>query len=92
MIKKEEKRKKLIDWFVNDMAMIRKKFGVSQTELGKMIGVSRQTISSLERKEVALTWDKYLALMFSLYKVSQNNMLDAEFKKKYNETVECIKG
>ena len=57
-----------------------------------MIGVSRQTISSLERKEVDLTWDKYLALMFSLYKVGQNNMLDTEFKKKYNETVECIKG
>lgn len=74
------------------MTVIRKKFGVSQTELGKMIGVSRQTISSLERKEVVLTWDKYLALMFSLYKVGQNNILDVEFKKKYNETVECIKG
>lgn len=72
--------------------ILEKKFGVTQTELGKMIGVSRQTISSLERKEVDLTWDKYLALMFSLYKVGQNNMLDYEFKKKYNETVECIKG
>lgn len=92
MINKEEKRKELINWFVNDMTVIRKKFGVSQTELGKMIGVSRQTISSLERKEVVLTWDKYLALMFSLYKVGQNNILDVEFKKKYNETVECIKG
>lgn len=79
MINKEEKRKELINWFVNDMAVIRKKFGVSQTELGKMIGVSRQTISSLERKEVVLTWDKYLALMFSLYDVGVKSTLHLIF-------------
>lgn len=92
MINKEDKRRELIDWFTENMANIRKKFGISQTELGKMIGVSRQTISSLERKEVILTWDKYLALMFSLCEIGQNNIVGDDFMKKYNETVECIKG
>ena len=35
----------------NKVKQIREDFGISQTELGKLCGVSRQTISSIERGE-----------------------------------------
>lgn len=36
---------------------------ISQTELGKKVGLSRQTISSIERGTVELSWNNYLAIM-----------------------------
>ncbi len=33
----------------NNVKIYRERFNISQTELGKLIGVSRQTISSIER-------------------------------------------
>ena len=42
---------------------LRKRLKISQTELGEKVGLSRQTISSIERKTVPLTWNNYLAIM-----------------------------
>lgn len=47
---RQEKRKmKLI--LKNNLAELREKQGFSQTELGEKVGVSRQSISSIERDE-----------------------------------------
>ena len=39
------------DWLklVNNLSELRKKKGINQTDLGRMVGVSRQTISLIER-------------------------------------------
>lgn len=37
--------------------------GVTQSQLAQMIGVSRQTITSIEREKRPLTWSMYLALV-----------------------------
>ena len=42
---------------------VRKDLGMSQTELGEKVGLSRQSISSLERGTVQMTWDTLLAIM-----------------------------
>jgi len=34
---------------VNNLSELRKKKGINQTDLGRMVGVSRQTISLIER-------------------------------------------
>ena len=53
---------------VNNLADFRKKFGFNQAELGKLVGVSRQTISLIERGDynpsvtVALTIAKVLGV------------------------------
>ena len=39
------------DWLklVNNLSVLRKKKGLNQTDLGELVGVSRQTISLIER-------------------------------------------
>lgn len=64
----EDKKKVIIEDFVDELPKMRKRLGISQTELGEKVGLSRQTISLVERKQLTLTWNNYLALMmfFSL--------------------------
>lgn len=67
-LREEIERKSVIDDFVEELPKMRKRLGISQTELGEKVGLSRQTISLVERKQLALTWNNYLAIMmfFSL--------------------------
>lgn len=58
--------KKLIDDMVQRLPKIRKKLRFSQTEFGEKLGLSRQTISSIERGIVPLSWNNYLAILFLL--------------------------
>lgn len=56
-------KKLLLQKFAEDIPIIRKSLGMSQSELGNKVGVSRQSISSIERGIVPLTWDMLLAIM-----------------------------
>lgn len=56
-------QKELIDVLVNSLPSLRKTYGVSQTLLGEKVGLSRQTISSIERRITPLTWNNFLAIM-----------------------------
>lgn len=51
---------------VGELSQIRKEMKISQTEFGKKVGLSRQTISSIERGKAPLTWNNYLAIMMFL--------------------------
>lgn len=53
----------LIKHMANRLPALRKKYGISQTELGGKIGLSRQTISAIERKTTPLTWTTMLAML-----------------------------
>lgn len=73
-------RKKILDEFVDELPRMRKRFRISQTDLGNMVGLSRQTISLIERKQLPLTWNNYLAIMMffclnsgSIYYFPKNN-------------------
>ncbi len=58
------------DWLklVNNLSKLRKEKGINQTDLGRMVGVSRQTISLIERGDynpsvmVALSLAKVFAV------------------------------
>lgn len=53
----------VIQHMVDRLPALRKKYGISQTELGEKIGLSRQTISAIERKTAPLTWTTMLAML-----------------------------
>ncbi len=57
---------KLIDDMVQRLPKIRKKLKFTQTEFGEKLGLSRQTISSIERGIVPLSWNNFLAILFLL--------------------------
>lgn len=62
----EEKKQQLISEMIKRLPKIRKEMKISQTELGKKIGLSRQTISGIERGTAPLIWNNYLAIMMFL--------------------------
>lgn len=47
-----------------NLPMLRKKLGLSQTSLGDLIGVSRQTVSSFENKTRVIPWQVFTSLLF----------------------------
>ena len=57
----------LLNDFIVRLPKIRKRMKVSQTELGEKVGLSRQTISAIERGSIPLTWNNYLAILFYIY-------------------------
>ena len=61
---RKNNKKALLQDFANNLPNIRKQLGLSQSDLGKKVGLSRQTISSIERGIVPLTWNTMLAISF----------------------------
>lgn len=55
-----------IDALAAELVPLRAKVGLSQGEIASLIGVSRQTYSSIETRSRRMTWNTYLSLLFSL--------------------------
>ena len=60
-----EKTKQLyISNMIDNLAMLRKTLGMTQTQLSERLGISRQTMTSIENRARPLSWSNYLALCF----------------------------
>lgn len=53
----------LIKRLTNHLPVLRAKIGVSQDEVSKIIGVSRQTYSALETGKRTMSWNTFLSLI-----------------------------
>lgn len=59
----ESEKQELISRFVDELPVLRIKLGMSQDELSSIVGISRQTYSSMETKRRKMSWSVYLALV-----------------------------
>lgn len=57
----EENKKNLLKVFSKNMTLYRKAMKISQEEFGSLIGITRQTVSSIERGAYTLTWSIFLS-------------------------------
>ena len=83
-------QEKMMKELVSSLPKMRKRLKISQTELGEKIGLSRQTISSIERKITPLTWNNYLAIMMFLA-LNNEDVFYFPRKKGYKYTAELMK-
>jgi diguanylate cyclase (GGDEF)-like protein len=60
----EENKKNLLAIFSKNMMVYRKAMKLSQEEFGNQIGITRQTVSSIERGAYTLTWSIFLSSLF----------------------------
>lgn len=60
----EEDKNKLIGVLTNNLPVLRAKIGVSQEEVSNIVGISRQTYSSIETMKRKMTWNMFLSLVF----------------------------
>lgn len=71
-----DEKKKFIEALTNELAALRAKVGISQDDLSRLIGVSRQTFGSIERGERPMSWNTYLSLiMFFDYNQATHQMI-----------------
>jgi DNA-binding XRE family transcriptional regulator len=86
-----ETKQEILDEFVEWMPRVRKRLGLSQTELGQKIGLSRQSISSIERKQVPLTWDTFLAISLVILVNDPDVFKEFEHPERFLDVVESLK-
>ena len=83
-----EKQQEMINALVRNLPQIRKEMKVSQTELGKKVGLSRQTISAIERGTVELSWNNYLAIM--MFVLANQNKFKTMYQDDSQELIEIL--
>ena len=60
----EEQKAEYMARMRDNMEMLRARAHVSQTGLGNILGLTRQTVSAMENGTAAMSWRRYLALAF----------------------------
>lgn len=74
-------RKEVLLKLVNNLSSLRKEKGLNQTELGEKVGVSRQTISLIERGD----YNPSVLVSLSLARVFEVNVEDIFRLEEINE-------
>lgn len=73
-----EEKEKYIDALTNELPILRAKADISQEDLAKIIGISRQNYGWIERKDRRMSWNTYLSLIFFFdYNQSTHKMIRA---------------
>lgn len=80
-----QEQEEMISSLIKDLPTLRRKLGISQTALGERIGLSRQTISAIERGASRMTWNTYLSFMM-FFMVNSGNMFYFPRKQDYTYT------
>ena len=66
----------LIDTLTKELPLLRAKLNISQDELAKKTGLSRQTLSAIETQKSRMSWTTFLALaLFFSINEETNTML-----------------
>ena len=59
----EKEKNKLIELLTEELPSLRAKIGITQAELCEIVGISRQTYSSIETRKRKMSWNIYLSLI-----------------------------
>ncbi len=63
MIYQDEDRDGYIDTLTDELPVLRARIKVSQGDLAKYVGISRQTYSLIETKKQKMTWVTFMAMI-----------------------------
>ena len=84
-------KEELINKLVDGLPVLRAILGISQSELGDYLGMSRQSFSSIESKKRKMTWSLFLACLFFFYEnpntkdfIVNHNLFPEELQDYFN--------
>ncbi len=63
MIYQDEDRDRYIDILANELPVLRARIKISQGDLARYVGISRQTYSLIETKKQKMTWVTFMAMI-----------------------------
>ena len=64
----KDEKNTLMKSMSTNLPLLRSKLNLSQEELANLLGVTRQTISSLENGQRKMTWSVFLALILIFFR------------------------
>lgn len=71
-------RNELIDILTDELPVLRAKLGISQEDISRIIGISRQTYSAIETKKRRMSWNTFLSLiLFYGYNEKTTNLVES---------------
>lgn len=78
MVYRDEERDRYIQLLTNELPVLRARIRVSQEELSRGVGISRQTYSLIETKKQKMTWVTFMAIIafFSGHSKTRKELLD----------------
>lgn len=71
-------QERLINILTNELPVLRARLRISQAELSRGIGISRQTYSLVETKKQSMTWVTYMAMIafFASHSKTQKDLIE----------------
>ncbi len=75
----DERRDKLIENLTANLPVLRTMLHLSQSELAKLLGISRQQIVAIETKKRKMTWPTFLAAILIFKSNDETNQLLSVF-------------
>ena len=64
-----------IQKMIKNRPVLRASIGLTQRQLGKKVGVSRQTIVAIENKKHSLSWSLYLSIICVFFQYEETKLL-----------------
>lgn len=71
----EETKSNLVEVMAENLTMFRAKLDLTQAELAEIVGISRYTLISIEKKQRKMTWNTFLSLLLVFSKNESTNIL-----------------
>lgn len=73
----KEEQDRLIDILTNELPVLRARIRISQGDLSRGIGISRQTYSLVETKKQRMSWVTYMAMIafFASYSKTKTDLI-----------------
>lgn len=59
----DEQKNKYIDIMTENLTMLRAKLDLTQEELANVVGLSRYTVISIEKRQRRMTWNTFLSML-----------------------------
>lgn len=87
----EMERDAILKSFIAELPQLRKRVGLSQTELGEKVGLSRQTISAIERECTPLSWSIFLAIILVFLTNESGVISELKNHEMFDKVVESLK-
>lgn len=70
-----ETKQEYIDALTPELKLLRAKANISQDDLARILGISRQTFCQIENGNKAMSWSIYLSLIFFFDSIEETSKL-----------------
>lgn len=88
----ENSKELLLENMAKNLPALRAKAGLTQAKLAEMIGVSRQTLGTIETSKRKMTWNTFLSCYLVFHKNPETDLMLRMFEIRTDELDDYLQG